>query len=599
MNKKLYAVLLCWMTAAVVPVRAQWVTEKLHLKAGWNAVFLHVDASHATLDELVGASAPVLTPIEQVWRWNSNPSTVQFVQSPQQPLDSGTQWASWRRSTPGAVTLSRLTANAAYLVYTTADHVWELKGKPVAPDYRWSTTGLNFFGFPTEEPLGPTFENFLADVPSLQFSEIYRYPGGELGTANPARVFALRTSRVQRGTAYWIRAGEVFNNYFGPFDITAAAGGRVEFGNNIGSYSFRLRNRTRSALSVTLDLIPSESAPAGHPVVAGVPPLLVRGELDPNTLTHGLATFAVGDRPSWNLAPDGEVGSEVEVVLGLDRAAITNAPGQLLAGILRLTDSLGQTRIDLAVSGTASPSSGLWVGSAAVTHVGQYLQSYLRAADNSLVVQTNGSYVVTGVDTNLTAVPTPFPLRLIVHNPASGPATLMQRVYVGLNAATNVVVSSSESALAPALLGTARRLTATHLPWSESNVGWSLSGRLAQGVPVTTSVTNRFDGHESNPFLHTYHPDHDNLNSRFNAQLPAGSESFTIVRELTLVPSAPPNDFNSRISANQQFTGEYLETLRVVGLARAGGTNDTRRFDSKGVFQLNRISEVPTLTRTP
>ena len=85
MNKKLYVFLLCLMTGAVVPARAQWVTEKLQLKAGWNAVFLHVDASHATLDEVVGASAPVLTPIEQVWRWNANPSTVQFVQSPQQP----------------------------------------------------------------------------------------------------------------------------------------------------------------------------------------------------------------------------------------------------------------------------------------------------------------------------------------------------------------------------------------------------------------------------------------------------------------------------------------------------------------------------------
>lgn len=599
MNKKLYLFLLCWMTGAVLPARAQWVTEKLQLKAGWNAVFLHVDASHATLDEVVGASAPVLTPIEQVWRWNANPSTVQFVQSPQQPLDAGSQWASWHRSGPGAVTLSRLTANAAYLVYSTADYTWELKGKPVAPDYRWSTTGLNFFGFPTQEPVAPTFEGFLADVPSLQFSEIYRYPGGELSASNPARVFALRTTRVQRGSAYWIRAGEVFNNYFGPFDLTAAGGGQVEFGSSQGSYSFRLRNRTAGPLTVTMALLASENPPSGQRAIRGTPPLLVRGEVNTTTLTYGLSTLSAGGTKTWDLAAAGEVGSEVEVVLGLDRAAITTAPGQLLAGVLRLTDSLGQTRIDLSVSGEAASSSGLWVGSAAVTHVGQYLPVYQRGNDSALVVQTNGSYVVSSVDTNLTAVPTPFPLRLIVHNPAAGTATLMQRVYVGLNAATNVVVANSESALAPALLGTARRLTATHLPWSEANSGWNLSGLLSLDVPVTASVTNRFDSHESNPFLHTYHPDHDNLNSRFLSQLPQGSESFTIVRELTLIPRVPADDFNSRIAANQQFIGDYLETLRVIGLARAGGTNDTRRFESRGIFQLNRVSEVSTLTRTP
>lgn len=599
MNKKLYAFLLCLLTASVLPARAQWVTEKLYLKAGWNAVFLHVDASHATLDELVGASAPVLTPVEQVWRWNSNPSTVQFVQSPQQPLGTDAQWSSWRRSSPTTVTLARLTANAAYLVYSTADYVWELKGKPVAPDYRWSTSGLNFFGFPTVEPGPPTFEDFLADVPSLQFSEIYRYPGGELGASNPGRVFALRTTRVQRGAAYWIRAGEVFNNYFGPFDLNSAGGGRVDFGASGGSYSFRLRNRTSAPLTITLNLVASESAPAGQPPVAGVPPLLLRGELNSSTLSYGLESLPVGSPRELTLAAQGEVGSDIEVVIGLDRAAITTAPGALLAGILRLTDSLGQTRIDLAVSGEASPTAGLWVGTASVTHVGQYLPTYQRTGDNALVVQTNGSYVVTGVDTNLTAVPTPFPLRLIVHNPASGPATLLQRVYVGLNTATNVVVANQESALAPALLGTARRLTATHLPWSAANPGWGLSGPLTQGSSVTTSVTNRFDSHESNPFLHTYHPDHDNLNSSFSSQLPQGSESFTLVRELTLIPRAPANDFNSRISANQQFIGDYLETLRVIGLGRAGGTNDTRRFDSRGVFQLNRISEVSTLTRTP
>jgi hypothetical protein len=42
-----------------------------------------------------------------------------------------------------------------------------------------------------------------------------------------------------------------------------------------------------------------------------------------------------------------------------------------------------------------------------------------------------------------------------------------------------------------------------------------------------------------------------------------------------------------------------LETIRVIGLARAGNSFDSRRFDVRGAFKLNRISAIPTLTRVP
>ena len=34
---------------------AQWVTQTVKLTSGWNAVYLHVDLSHTTLANLVGA----------------------------------------------------------------------------------------------------------------------------------------------------------------------------------------------------------------------------------------------------------------------------------------------------------------------------------------------------------------------------------------------------------------------------------------------------------------------------------------------------------------------------------------------------------------
>ena len=181
-------------------------------------------------------------------------------------------------------------------------------------------------------------------------------------------------------------------------------------------------------------------------------------------------------------------------------------PGDLFAGVLQFTDSLGQIRTDMAVSASTASAAGLWVGTASVTGVGQYLVSYQKDSDNNLVLDSDGKYKVSSVITNLTPVPSAFPLRLIVQNPDSGSATLFQRLYYGFDASTNAIVANREETLAPGLLSKARRISATHLPFSSTNAGWSFDGSLGLGRSVTTRLTNVFNDHASNPFLHTYHP---------------------------------------------------------------------------------------------
>lgn len=591
--------LLAFMAVAPFQATAQWVTQSMELVPGWNAVYLHVDASHATLDQLVGPNAPVPTPITQVWRWTPNLSSSQFIVSPQQPVSGGSQWARWTRGDTTQSSLNQLTPNFAYLVYSTSNHVWNLKGRPVLPLQEWSVSGLNFVGFPMVPGSTASFEDFLALAPSLLDGEIFRYTGGEFGPTNPGKIFALRTERPRRGQAYWMRSADAYKRFYGPFEVVTAGSQRVDFGSTLSVASFRLRNLTEEPLTVSLRWVASEAAPAGQPAVAGTPPLLLRGAQNRTNLTYEVSTLAVDAPRSWALAPYGQPGSEADVVLGLDRSAITQAAGSLLAGVLQWTDSLGQTRVDVGVSATPASSAGLWVGSAVVSEVGQYLPAYRRDASNNPVVTRDGSYVVESVNTNLTPVPKSFPLRLIVHNPAAGPATLWQRVFHGFNAATNPVIANAESVLAPQLIAQARRISASQLPWSEQNPGWTFSGPLRLNSAITVGVTNRFNQHESNPFLHTYHPDHDNLNERFSQELPQGSESYTITREITLRTRPPGMDFNARVGAGTSFEGEYLETVRVNGLARDGGAVDVRRFDVRGRFSLNRISEIPTITRAP
>ena len=587
-----------------LPARAQWVTQTLSLKAGWNAVYLHVDASHQTIPELLGIAGgdASSSPIMEVWLWAPPVSTVQFVTSPQNPLPDNNQWRYWRRN-QGDGTLARMVGNAAYLVRVSADtatYAWTIQGKPLVPSYQWTTTGLNFIGFPTVPTDAPFWETFIAPSAELQLNaEIFHYPGGDLGPSNPGRLYALRSTPVTRGQAYWLRSGTVFNRYFAPFEVEATGGAGLVFGDALSAQNFRVRNLTTNVVTMTLNLVASEAPPTGQPAITGVPPLQLRGALNTTNLTYGFTNLPVGTARTVTLAPKGTPGSDVEVVLGLDRSAMTGAEGALFAAVLRLTDSLGFSMVEMPVTARVASTSGLWVGNAEINRVEPYLPALQKLAASAVPVgpaPTLPEGVVEVPREELEAnVPRTFPVRLIVHNPGSGNAKLLQQVFYGFDAFTNQVVATSESVLLASYLPQSRRITTSNLPWRAGNAPWSFNGRLGDASTLTTTVETAFDDHGSNPFLHTYHPDHDNLDATFKTQVPRGMESYGIRREITL-RVLPPSTNVFSLGNSRTMRGWYKETIRLVGLARGGGTSDTRDFLISGPFTLTRISDVGALT---
>ncbi len=587
---------------AAWPARAQWVTQTVNLKAGWNAVYLHVDASHETLQSWVGPD--LANPITEVWMWAPPASTVQFVTSPQEPLADSGQWRHWNRNT-GEGTLARLVPNAAYLVRVSADtatYDWSIKGKPVAPSYQWTTTGLNFIGFPTVPTGAPTWEEFIAPSPDLQLgAEIFQYSGGELGAGNPSRLYALRSARVTRGQAYWLRAGTKFNRYFSPFELEATGGGGLTFGQALVARNFRLRNLTTNTLTVTLNMVASEVPPTGQAAIAGVPPLQLRGALNQTNLTYDYSELPVGTGRTVSLLPMGQPGSDVEVVLGLNRTAMTAAEGSFYAAVLRLTDSLGFSQVDVPVTARVVSNAGLWVGDAEVTSVSSYLPALARAAEEAAAnaVAYPGDGLNTAPEGDPTVnVPRTYPVRLILHNPGvGGNSVLLQRVFFGPDTSSNVVIATSETLLDASRLKEARRLSTALLPWSRENRTWSFNGRLGHDTEITAAVDLGFDDQANNPFLHTFHPDHDGRDVTFKSQLPQGMESYAIRRSIKLV-FRPPSENVFELGSRQSMRGVYQETIELKGLARSGGTNDTRRFNVAGTFLLTRVSGIPTL-RTP
>jgi len=135
---------------------------------------------------------------------------------------------------------------------------------------------------------------------------------------------------------------------------------------------------------------------------------------------------------------------------------------------------------------------------------------------------------------------------------------------------------------------------ATHLPWTAANVPWTLNGQLTQGGSLLAVVTEPYDDQAANPFLHTYHPDHNNLNMANSppTELAPGAESYTVTRQISLSMASTNNlDFVSLTQSGSSLNGTYYETISLSGLGGA-----TKSYLTAGTFILNRISTVPALT---
>ena len=203
---------------------------------------------------------------------------------------------------------------------------------------------------------------------------------------------------------------------------------------------------------------------------------------------------------------------------------------------------------------------------------------------------------VTTITTNIVAAVTNLTTNTVTSvNSGFAVATdsvLLQRVYHGLRGASNVVLTTRESVLDPATLASARRISAAHLPFSPNNTFWpKATGQFRLGTNLTFNVALDYHDHASNPFLHTYHPDHDNLTPDFRRVETQGAESYSVNRQITLTFTPPGTDFASLTSAGGSLGGTYAEVITFSG--RPG---HTRSFNLSGVFTLNRLSPISTLT---
>jgi hypothetical protein len=531
---------------------AQWQNTTYTLKSGWNAIYLHGDATHATPDDLF-AAYPAVT---EVWRWNPNPNEVQFTSTPMIPSAGTSEWSVWK-SDGSASSLGQVIGQTAYLVKCSAATSVIIAQKVLPPSAAWVRNGANLMGFPSKltGSLYPTMGSYFATFPAAIASnvKIYKYNGGDLGPGNPVQVFSTSTERVDRNQAYWFDS-EVVGNFYAPVEISISNGSGLDFGRTGSTITVRLLNRSSTVSTVTIAPVASANAPTGQEDITAAVPITRR-------------VFNAGTASWTETAIDAEftevVGANaaVELSFGIDRAAMTGSSNAFFASLLRLTDSANLYDILLPVTARKASLAGLWIGDAVVGGV----QSKTAGYTGTATAQT-------------------YSLRYIVHVDDAGNARVLSQVYLGqlAGATPQPGICTVESLLDPADKASARRIVAAHLPLDRVLDG----GTMALGGSLSCTISTPFNDPTS-PFVHQYHPDHDNKSG--TTPLEAGQESYDLGRAVTFAISATaPAGVSATGYGSSVIAGNYTEVL--TGLRKDSVT-------VTGTFSLRRVSEIGTLTR--
>ena len=550
-----------------VTARAQWQSTTYTLKGGWNSIYLHGHAKQDTIANLLPAE------VLEVWRWNPNPNQVGFITSPLVPAAGTPEWSVWKRD-GSVLSLSTLTGQTAYLVKCSGaasdTQTVTIAQQTLPPANSWVRNGANFLGFPsykngsTYPTMGSYFSTFPAALAAN--SKVYKYVGGELGPSNPVQIFSPSTEPLDATQGYWFSA-ELVGNFNAPLEVSLSTGSALDFGRNGNIITARLYNRSSSIATIAIAPVASAAAPVSQETIAASVPITQR-TFDAATATWTEALLDAGGITQV-IAP----GSTVELSFGISRAEMTAAAGSLYASFLRFTDSASLTDLLLPVRARTSSFAGLWVGDALVSAVESKPES-----------------------DEVTATSSSYPLRYIVHVDDSGTARILSQVFLGqLDVAGNARgLCTKESGLLSSAKSGAARIVAAHLPLDRV---LTATGSVGNDTTLTQTIDIPFDD-PTNPFVHKYHPDHDNKSASGSA-LTAGQESYNVSRAVTFtfMPS-PPEGSSITGWGSSVIGGNYAETIQGLSKDTLGvGTGDGIQL--AGTFKLRRVSEIGDLTVSP
>ena len=558
-------------TAAVAQVATR--TQTLTLEPGWNAIHVEIEPQDNRMATVFADS-----PVASVWRWLPTAAEARFVEDPADGLENIEGWFAWfpePRPEAFLTNLFRINANTSYLVHIegSQSHQIDLVGRPVLVPLRWQTDAFTLTGLPVADVDPPTFAEFFSNSGNHAGQPIYQLDDdGRWQLVDPS------STAIESGEAYWVfTRGN--SRYQGRLDVVLDQGESMEFAAALDEIRIVVRNRSDLPGSFLVRRVGSVGMP-----------LSFRNE-DPDTGEVGWP-FLPSVLP---LTADGR--EDVFLTLGAVRREFT---ATRMEEILEITDEFGE-RMFLHVGantlqpfvapvrgakGTGAPSlAGLWIGEVEVDAVSES--------------QLGG---VTPTD-----APQTFTQRFLIHVDSGGQVRLLKDVIQMWEEGTLIPSDEDPSLLEvdepgryvlitdPALIGlytgavnrggrsVGQRFSTVAYDFPSDSL--LFDGEFGPGNQITTTLVIESDL-PTNPFLHRYHPDHDNKDAQF---LNPRVEAYQVVREIRLNFLVEDPSGTTPPGWGQTLVGGEFEES-ITGLHK-------NTIFTAGEFRLRRISAVPVLNQ--
>ena len=562
--------------AATASAQNGLMEQVLELRPGWNAVYLLVEPEQNELASLFAG-----LPVASVWRWLPDDVEAQFTRAPAEGLENLAGWFGWFPEPRPEAFLSRLfrlNGGVAYLIEMEDSASLTLRGRPVYRRIGWRADEFTLTGLPVAPLNAPTFAEFFANSAAHRDQPIY-----QLDQQGRWQAVSTASTPIQAGEAYWVRtAGN--SGYQGRLDVALEQAESLEFSAALTEITVVLRNRDSVAGSFRVRRLDGNTLP------------LAWLNEDPETGEIGWPHL------QEQLILEAAPGEDVFLTLGILRDEFGRSR---MAQVLEITDEHGG-RILLHAGGNtiqpiAAPVSKNLADAKQATEVVSFAGLWVGEVQIDAVSESQLAGVVP------TATATSFSQRVIIHVDSTGQVRLLKDVIQMWEEGT-----TQPSAVDPTLQVVDR--PGRHVLVTDKNLLGQYSGATVRGGrPVGlrySTIAYDFPGLDqpfegefqpggqiettlviepdlpTNPFLHRYHPDHDNLDAQF---LNAAPEAYQVQRDMRFIFAVedplgqdPPGWGDSIVG------GVYEGTL--------SGLHKNTIFTA-GEFRLRRVSAVPVLNQ--
>jgi hypothetical protein len=543
------------------------IEQTFELRPGWNAIYLEVKPEQ---DDMATVVAGI--PVESVWTPIPRISLAEYIQDANERVFNRPGWLGWIPDTPpGVSNLFTVQANQAYLVKLSGAKAVSLTvmGRPSLRSIDWRPDAFHLTGLPVNPQPLVMFEDYFAASPAHSGQSIL-----EVGSDGGYTPIEASDKAISSGAAYWIFSRRA-SDYTGPLGINVDLSNGLDFGGTAVEQIIRIENLASRQSAIVRTLSSDNPVP--------------------------LSYFKLAEQGSsaWTDLP---VEHEIELPASgviTFRLAVRRADfaGESVSAVLEVSDGEGMRRLipvdalrrepvsaslaQRGVAGGSDPFTGLWVGSATIDAVNE--------------AQT-GSTVPTPTATE-------FSFRLIVHVDESGQARLLKQVIQmwkdgtlhpdGTISTPGRFVLLSDDQKIVEFQGASLRdgdpvgYRVSTVAYDFDGNEWAMDGAFQLGGLLTVDLEMPSEA-PTNPFLHRFHPDHDNLDEQFGS---FRKEAFSIHRHMELQFSeTDPLGQNPPDWGDTVVGGTYRETL--TGLHR----ND---IVSQGTFRLRRVADMSVLNPAP